>query len=288
MYAPKVTIGLPVYNGEKYIAEAIESLLAQSYTAFELLICDNASTDDTLNICNSYADKDSRIQVITASENKGAAWNYNRSVAMARGEYFRWQSHDDKVSPDALSECVDALDQHRHAVLAFPKTILIDAQGQHIGLYHDRLHLKNLEPSVRFSTVLYSIEECNAVFGLIRTDILKKTPLIGNYIASDVILLAELALYGQFLQVTDGVFYRRDHEYTSLRAHDNDADLVNWFDTSLGVTQQKPRKFLKWIQGYLYAIYRSDIPRPQKIKCCVAMLRWINWHKGKIWSDITA
>ena len=97
--SPLVSIGLPVYNGDRYLAEALDSILAQSFADFELIISDNASTDGTQDICETYARRDERIVYSRLPENLGAAPNYNRLVEMARGELFKWAAHDDRIKP---------------------------------------------------------------------------------------------------------------------------------------------------------------------------------------------
>src|SRR5271165_6740325 len=127
--APRLSIGLAVYNGENYLAGSLEALLGQSYEDFELIISDNASTDGTAGICRRYLNQDSRIRYICQPRNIGAAPNHNFVVGQARGELFKWASHDDLYARDLLKCCVDALDEHPHIVLAHSWTALVDGSG---------------------------------------------------------------------------------------------------------------------------------------------------------------
>src|ERR1700722_6330272 len=122
--APRLSIGLPVYNGENYLAETLDSLLGQSYENFELIISDNASTDGTAGICRSYMKQDSRIRYICQPRNIGLAPNHNFLVGEARGELFKWADHDDLCARDLLASCVDALDEYPDVVLAYSLTAL--------------------------------------------------------------------------------------------------------------------------------------------------------------------
>jgi glycosyltransferase involved in cell wall biosynthesis len=106
---PKVTIGVPVYNGEKYLAAALDTLLAQSFEDFELIISDNASTDCTEEIARAYAARDGRVRYERSGANRGCAWNHNRVFALARGRYFRWAAHDDLCAPTLLARTVELL-----------------------------------------------------------------------------------------------------------------------------------------------------------------------------------
>src|ERR1700682_2243328 len=126
----KITIGLPVYNGAKYLAAAMDSILAQSYGDFDLLISDNASTDGTEEICRDYAKKDPRIRYIRQRQNLGAAANHNLLIPMTDSPYFKWASHDDLLAPGFLAACVDVLDRDSTVVLASPASMLIDEVGK--------------------------------------------------------------------------------------------------------------------------------------------------------------
>src|SRR5256885_1918015 len=126
---PRLTIGLPVYNGANYLAESLEALLGQSYEDFELIISDNASTDGTADICRRYEKQDSRIRYVRQPHNIGLAPNHNFTVEQAKGELFKWASNDDLYGRDLVKCCVDALDVYPHVVLAHSWTAMIDSSG---------------------------------------------------------------------------------------------------------------------------------------------------------------
>src|SRR2546425_2356723 len=168
---PRVSVGMPVYNGERYLAEAVDSLLAQTYEDFELIICDNASTDRTGEIARSYAARDTRVRYARNEKNLGAGGNFRRGFALASGEYFRWAASDDVCAPQSLARCVEVLDQEPAAVLAYPSTRFIDEHGRVTGeCYDDRLHLQASRASERFRQVLERLGLCNAVYGLMRAE----------------------------------------------------------------------------------------------------------------------
>jgi glycosyltransferase involved in cell wall biosynthesis len=209
--APKVTIGMPVYNGGRFLEEALNSILSQTFTAIEVIISDNASTDTTEVICRSYAARDTRIRYYRNHTNLGAASNYNRTFQLSSGEFFKWAAADDVCAPNFLEKCVEVLDARPEIVLCYPKTRIIDEHGKFITEYEDRLNLRSIKVNDRFRQALRDRRECNAVFGLIRSKILHKTPLIGNYISADRILLVWLTLYGQFYEIPECLFFRRQH-----------------------------------------------------------------------------
>ena len=123
---PRVSIGLPVYNGARYLHCALESLLAQSFDDFELVISDNASTDSTAEICKKFASADSRIRYYRQSENLGAAGNFNQAFKLSRAEYFTWAASDDVRHRTYLEKCVNLLDRQ-------PELLWCHSLSSHIG-----------------------------------------------------------------------------------------------------------------------------------------------------------
>ncbi len=268
-YVPRVSIGLPVYNGEGFLEEAMDAIVMQSYNDFEIIISDNASTDRTREICEDYASRDPRIRYFRSEVNKGAAWNYNRVFELARGEYFRWAAHDDLIEPEYLATCVEVLDRNPSVVLCYPKTMIIDGKGRPMQLYPDNLHLRAQEPNERYEGYFKRYyphrDECNAIFGLIRTKVLAQTALIGNYPASDMILLGELALLGEVFQTPEVLFLRRDHEKTSVRANREIEKRAIWFDPKNEGKIFLPR--WRWFGEYLDGIRRARISFKEKLVC---------------------
>src|SRR4029077_16300744 len=124
-----VSIGLPVYNGERFLPAAVGSLLSQTYAHFELIISDNASTDGTEEICRRYASADARVWCSRCETNVGPRRNFNRLFELAQGEYFKWAAHDDAYGADFLLKCVEALERDSGAVLSYPRAVVIDAEG---------------------------------------------------------------------------------------------------------------------------------------------------------------
>ena len=123
---PLVSIGLPVFNGDRFLRESIDSLLAQSFSDFELVISDNASTDDTSAICEEYERADSRIRYVRNKTNIGGFRNHNKVFELSTGKYFAWASHDDIRLPKYIESCVEVLERSRETILCYTKTTIID------------------------------------------------------------------------------------------------------------------------------------------------------------------
>jgi glycosyltransferase involved in cell wall biosynthesis len=260
-YKPWVSIGLPVYNGERYLAEALDSLLGQTFEDFELIICDNASTDSTQQICYSYADKDKRIRYFHTPVNLGAAVNFRRTFELSSGQYFKWATYDDLHGPTFLERCVDVLDRESSFVLAYPKAKLIDASGRVISHYDDCLHLQSSEASERFIHLMQNIRLCNVQYGLVRSAILKKTALMGAFIGSDRPLLAELALFGKFWEIPEFLFYRRLHSSAYSSQKDTSA-LLEFHDPK--IKYRSPLTTWRHLWADLLAITRAPLDLGEK------------------------
>jgi len=281
---PRVSIGLPVYNGERYLEAALDALLSQTCTDFELIISDNASTDRTQAICREYARRDPRVIYHRSDRNRGAAWNHNCVVELARAPYFKWAAHDDICAPEFLERCADGLDRQPAAVLCYPQTVLIDETGERLGPYGDHCAPASSDPVTRFRELMESAGLSNPMYGVIRTSVLRRTSLLGRYTASDLVLLGELALYGTFYLLPEPLFYRRDHQQKSSRSNPSAAALASWYDP-----RNQGRIVLRhWRLFYehLLSIARTPIGLSARVRCSVYMLRWLRWHVHELGQEL--
>jgi glycosyltransferase involved in cell wall biosynthesis len=266
---PRVSIGLPVYNGERYIAESVRSVLEQSFDDFELIVSDNASTDATVDIVERVADGDPRVTIVRNEVNRGAAWNYNHVFDLASGELFRWHAHDDLLAPGLIERLVRELDADDAAVLAHSWTRFIDADGDPLEVFRDDLHVTSLHPADRLREVVRRLTFCNAVFGLVRSDVLARTARIGEFPGSDVPLLYELAVLGRFAVVPEELFLRRPGN--SLKANRSNRAIAAWFGPS--ARGARLPSFWLWL-GSVRAIARSPYPVVERIWIALVFHRY--------------
>ena len=228
---PRVSIGLPVHNGENYLREALDSILIQDYQDFELIVSDNASSDHTPDIIQEYAKREERIRSYRFDRNVGAAANFNRVFELARGEYFKWAAHDDLILPTFINKAVTALDRDPAIALCFCGVQVIDRDGRPTGmLFQPPDQAAAPSPSERFRALVLNDLECHEVFGLIRTSVLRRTGLIRPFVASDRTLRAELGLLGSFHYLPEYLFLSRDHPGRSVRAWPAHHLRAAWFD----------------------------------------------------------
>lgn len=295
-HRPRVSIGLPVYNGDRFLVEALEAILAQTCKDFELIISDNSSTDTTGKICQAYAASDQRIRYYRNERNIGGHKNFNRVFELATGKYFKWAAHDDLCAPDYLERCIEVLEQNPSVVLCYSKTKLIDEHGSVLNINCDEnpLLTHSLKPELRFrNLIVESFAQPYRgfqLFGLIRTSTLAKIPLLGDYSGADLVLLARLALLGQFYQIPEYLFFNRDHSQRSIKALNNPYLRTAWFDP----TKEGKLVFHKWSHffGYLNSINQTALNFHEKIYCYTHLVTWLssNWDvllkevlKAAIW-----
>jgi glycosyltransferase involved in cell wall biosynthesis len=233
---PKLTIGVPVFNGATYLEAAVESILGQSFDDFELIISDNASTDDTEAIGRRLAARDRRVAYRRNATNVGLSANFNLLVGLARGPLFKWAAADDALLPGYLARCVERLDAEPDVVLVYAKTAFIDGSGAPLDIEDPGWHLVADDPSVRLAFAITAGHFVNTMLGVIRTDALRRTRLLPRYHGGDYRLMAELALLGKLLELPEALLVRRIHASSSK----GNAEDSSWMRRYWGGTRSGP------------------------------------------------
>ncbi len=269
---PQVTIGIPVFNGETYLREALESARNQTFTQIRFLLCDNASTDSTPDICREYVARDSRFEFHPAAKNGGAAFNYNRAFALSESPYFMWLAHDDRLDPTFVERAHAELESHPDVGLCYAPTRFIDGAGNFIEDFADDTHLDEEAPVERFRRFLKHHSEmtyCNPIFGLFRYSVLERTNVIGTFPGSDMILLGEIALGSKIHELRDCRFERREHDGRSIRASKDARDLAEWFLPGSG--KKRRYRACRWLLEYTRAIGRAPLSPSERARCLAAL-----------------
>lgn len=272
--AALVTVGLPVYNGERFVAQAIESVLNQTYRDLVLIISDNGSTDSTQAICESYARSDSRVRYYRYEENRGASWNFNNVVHLAETEYFKWQCYDDLLDPTMVAECVAVLDESPEVCVAYTRTAVIDGSGNVTGYWADNAELRSPWPNERMAHFLYHRNkgQLESQFGVIRTAVLKTTGLMGTIPYSDQVFLLEMHLRGQFREVPKNLFWRRVHESISTNA--NDMYSIGFFLDPKRRGQVRLLR-LERLSEFIKAIFRARLGPVETARCLAQLTQLV-------------
>jgi glycosyltransferase involved in cell wall biosynthesis len=222
---------MPVYNGEKYVAEAIQSILDQDFSDFELIITDNASTDGTEAICREFAARDQRIRYVRNPRNLGAGGNFNHGFELSSGEFFKWSAHDDFISRNFLSGGVRALEENPDAVVAYCCLQYVDINGNVTPQNRTLPDMRGMPANRRFQALVDAAGFDNAMFGVFRRSALIGSSMHRPYYMSDRALLTEIAMRGIFIHVPDIVLYNRDHPDRSIRLINRQARAL-WQSTS--------------------------------------------------------
>jgi glycosyltransferase involved in cell wall biosynthesis len=246
---------MPVYNGAEYVREAIDSILAQTMTDLELVICDNASTDATPAICRAYEARDPRVRYFLNDRNLGAHPNYNRTFRESSGEYFKWAAHDDVLKPGFLAACVSALEARPEAVLAQTLIEYVDGDGRPIGAYDSALRAAaGPDPVRRFAAAVLEPHPAYEVMGLFRRSVLEDSILLRSFHGADRALLADVVLRGEVARVDEPLLVVRDHARRYTRSHVRPRERATWHDSSL----KGRASFPAWS---LYREYRRAVRR---------------------------
>jgi glycosyltransferase involved in cell wall biosynthesis len=285
---PRVSIGIPVYNGEKYLRQAIESILSQTYTDLELIVSDNASTDATAAIVLEYAARDPRVRYSRNRINVGAAKNYKVCLELATGEYFRWMAADDYIGPTLIEREVEALDAHADAVLAYSPSQAVDGDGRALSMHSGgpvdyasqanvvtRYRLFREETDLRHGhrawPMLY-------IFGLMRIDVLRSTCIMPSFINSDSTVVLEMLLRGRFITIPETLTYFRHHANSySVYAKSNKKRRA-FFDPSVGLVSRLLGDRQVHIENAL-SVLKAPIGIGAKASVLQHMATWALWGK---------
>jgi len=301
---PKISVGMPVYNGEKYLDQALNSICNQDFDDFELIISDNASTDGTQKICKTYAAKDSRIRYFRNERNIGAAPNYRKVFELSRGEFFKWCAHDDLCHPSLLRRCVESFaSAPPSVVLVYPRCELIDEFGNVLGQASDRVETRARRPYRRLGRVIRRVSYAYPIWGLIRKEHLQKSSLTGSVCYWDDVLLAELSLFGEIWEIPEVLSQQRCHPGNSVAICSSEQS--NDVSSDLNKANKKTRRaLLEWTDPssasrriwlpvreercleYMKRVYHAPLPRFEKMLCYLTVITVSYWRRFAKWGGI--
>lgn len=273
--APRLSVGLPIYNSDRFVAESIEALLGQTYDNFELIISDNASTDGTAEICHHYERQDSRIRYFRQPRNIGLAPNHNFVVEQARGELFKWAAGDDLYARDLLERCIEALDNDANAVLAHSWTARIDSTGTVTGAIEYPMTTSSPSAPERFRSILFD-SGGDDDYGVMRIDVLRRTAMKESYHHADHTIIAEIGLHGSFCQVPEWLYFRRDHGERAERACPSMRSRCVNMDPRRASRLRHPaaRLYGEYVLAYVSAVRRAPLTPADRRECYRYLAEW--------------
>jgi glycosyltransferase involved in cell wall biosynthesis len=285
----KVAIGIPVFNGAHFLAESLDSLLSQSYEDIDFLISDNGSTDGTEEICRAYAARDARVRYFRSDVNQGASWNYKNAVHQTSAPFFKWATHDDLLAPTYIERCLEVFDEAPATVaLVYPRTKIIDDEGVVVREYDDNLDIRDHRPHRRLALLVQNIVMANASFGLIRRTALDRSRLLDAFPTADYVMMAELAMVGEFWEIPEFLFFRREHAAMSRKANPTAAEAAEWFAPGSG-THRPSREFLTLFIEHFRSIHNAPLGHLERTLCYGAYLpAALRRYRKRIRPEITA
>jgi glycosyltransferase involved in cell wall biosynthesis len=278
-----VTVGLPVYNGEDLLASAIDSLLAQTFTDFELVISDNASTDGTEALCREYAARDPRVRYHRAPVNRGSSWNHNHLVDEATGKYFKWGAHDDVYDPELLERCVEALEADPGVVLAHSLVDDIDLDGNVIGKHEYPFRTDHPSPSVRYRDLLM-LPGGHDLYGIVRTEVMQAVPPIGTFHHyAERPKVASIALHGRFHQVQRVLFHHREYPGSEQRSYTTSRAIAPILDPRRANPLLHPtaRLHAEYVAMFVKGIRTAPLTSSERNKAYLALGSWLAARAGE-------
>jgi glycosyltransferase involved in cell wall biosynthesis len=282
MRSPKVSIGLPVFNGQAYLKRSIVSILQQDYEDLELIISDNASTDETESLCREFARTDPRVRYYRNDVNIGFANNTKRVFDLARGEFFKWAHYDDECHTAMIGRCVQVLESAPKSVtMVYPLAELIDEEGRTLAAPLDRIESKDTRPHRRLAHVIQSLSVCDPLFGLMKTEYLRRTRLLGPFFGADNVLLAELAMLGQIWEVNEVLFRLRQHPKRSVKANTSVRSLAVWYDpVNAGKLLLLPN-WERMVWELMKSVSYSSLSPAEKSRCYLVVPGVHYWRRFK-------
>ena len=267
---PRLTVGLPAYNSERFLRETLDSILNQTFDDFTLVVSDNGSTDSTEEICREYANHDARVVYLRHEINRGAAWNFNQVFTHCNTPYFRWAAADDVFAPTCFARCAEVMDAASSSVaLCYPKTLAIDEDGAPIGEYEDDLDLRSPNPHARIRRIVRSIVQGNPLFGLVRSASLRATRGHGSFPGADYVLLSEIALGGEIWEIPERLFKRRMHGARSRLLNPAPEQYTLWLDPTAQPVQHEQ---LRLLREYLAGVRYASLPPVERVECYAAVM----------------
>jgi glycosyltransferase involved in cell wall biosynthesis len=276
---PRVSIGMPVYNAQRYLREAVESVLAQTMGDFELVISDNASTDGTAEICREYVGRDARVKYFRNEKNLGVVANFNRAFELSRGAYFKWAAYDDLHAPAYLERCAAVLDREPRVAICHSLTRSIDDDGLERGEFPAQYRLDCPHAPERFRRMIWT-DAFPAIWGLMRSEMIRRTRLHGAFMGSDRNFMAEMVLLGGVAYVPEFLFLLREHAGSYTSSVKDYYQRLSWYAPGRQIPSwmQVPRTAI----AYAATVARAPVTWSEKVACARHLAGWLATCGGQL------
>jgi len=272
---PLLSIGLPVFNGEKYLSYTLDSILNQTFSDFELIISDNASTDNTRDLCQKYAARDHRIRYHRNQKNIGATQNWYQVFELSSGKYFASVAHDDVYDPEYMQKCIDVLKNDPSIVVCYSKTKVIDETGNLMGNFDVAVDTTSVSPHDRLYNVIKIDYLCIQLYGVMRSSALRSTKVFVGYYGCDRNTLAELCLLGKVKEIPEYLFFHRLYPEALGAAMNSGKSLDELSLLDPGTDWRLRSTTMTIYQKYFASVGRLILSSKERVKCYITLLRLI-------------
>ena len=280
---PLLTIGVPVYNGERFLAKCLDSLLSQTFRNFVLLISDNASTDGTEEICGRYVKADSRVRYRRNATNIGLYGNFDLLLRSARTRYVKLATADDFWAPTMLDDSLEPMESDSSLVLCYPRAVLVAEDGSEIRRYEQHLHLMEDDPALRFKRVLTELGLVNQLVGVLRTGVLRSMLPLMNHTLADRIFLAELSLHGKIMDLPKYQYFRRFHQESTSWDRKSDTHQIRRLFSS--GTRRVRLATWKYHWGLVRRVLHSPVDSGRKLDLLRFLGKGIAWDRSVLMGE---
>jgi glycosyltransferase involved in cell wall biosynthesis len=271
MRTPALSIGLPVYNGQRYLSKALHSLLNQDFEDFELIISDNGSTDGTEIICREAAARDRRVRYVRSDQNRGATWNFRRVFELSRGEFFKYAAYDDECYPTMLRRCMEAMIAGGPEVaLVYTESEVIDENSEiiprDVSPRWDGIATSAQNACVRLWHVLWWVLHGQATYGVIRSSFLRRLRPCGP-VADDWVRLAQLAMLGKIVEIPEVLFRLRRHAANSWNGTNTVKQVLRWHNPEMSWPEKALPYRIVIIVEHIKSVSHLPLTLTEKMSC---------------------
>ncbi|MBV8485322.1 MAG: glycosyltransferase [Verrucomicrobia bacterium] len=270
MSKPVLSIGLPVYNGQRYLSKALGSLLNQEFADFELIVSDNGSTDQTEAICREAAARDARIRYLRHDQNQGATWNFRKVLEASSGEFFKYAAYDDECYPAMLRKCMDVIRKDSSIALVYTRSELIDENSVVVppecSPRWDSIATSANCASIRLWQVLWRVLHGQACYGVIRASFLRRMRPFGS-IAGDWVVLAQLAMLGKIVEIPEVLFRLRRHSSNSWNGTATPVQVLQWHNPRASQLEKLIPFRVAIVLEHMKSVNYLPLSPTQKVSC---------------------
>ena len=266
---PLVSIGMPLYNEARFIEASLRSILAQDYPNLEIIISDNASTDETVGICQNLVGERGNVVLHQFDNNRGVTENFRYVLSAAKGKYFMWGSGHDLWASNLISESVALLEVTPTAVIAFGSSTWIDEHGQQLPKFSGYTDTRGMNPMSRLFTVFWG--NMHPILGVVRRSALAQMQPVAVVVGADLILLTELVLQGDFVHAPCTKWQRREFRHEANHTE----KLKRYCSSGYGLSRSPLDKYFPLLRLPLELtrnVMRSDLGMLEKITAVLALV----------------